>query len=89
MNEVVGTQVRITNIDKYGMLGREFHPLPRHVGRHALVTGMEYIESDDVLQPNLVVYHAVTLTGELLELMSYEIESVYSGPAEAPGYSTL
>lgn len=84
MNEVVGTQVRITSIDKYGMLGREFHPLSRHIGRHALVTGMEYIETDDVFQSNLVVYRAITLTGETLDLMSYEVESVSPCP-EQPG----
>jgi len=91
MNEVVGTQVRITNIDKYGMLGREFHPLPRHVGRHALVTGMEYLQFENYTVPNIVVYRAVTLTGETLDLMSYEIESIYNPPCanEMPGHDTL
>jgi len=83
-----GDQVYIMDVDMYGYLGRDFHPQKYHNGRYATVTQVELGHSEE---GDEIIYHAVTSTGQRLELMGHEIkldDDMYADD-EFPGYCSL
>ena len=83
----MGDQVRVTQVDMYGYLGRDFHPKRHHNGRVATVTRVELVEHNE--EDDEIIYHVVTSTGQRLELMGHEIELDRFIAPEFPEYSSL
>ena len=82
----MGDQVQIMQVDMYGYLGRDFHPEKYHDGRTATVIRVELDHSEE---GDEIIYHAVTSTGQRLELMGHEIELDRFIGDEFPGYCSL
>lgn len=88
-----GTQVRCTNVDMFGLCGRDPHPTEEDVGFTGCVVGntVERVDpdgyfgrSDDVApgtetsEEDTVVYAVQDASGRVLRLASYEIEQCNS-----------
>lgn len=82
----IGDQVRVVHVDMYGYCGRDFHPKKYHSGRTATVTSVERFHSEE---GDEIIYHALTSTGQRLELMGHEIELDRFIGDEFPGYYSL
>lgn len=81
-----GDQVLVLHVDMHGYLGRDFHPEKYHNGRTATVTRVELGHNEE---GDEIIYHAVTSTGQRLELMGHEIELDKFVGDEFPGYCSL
>ena len=79
---LLGQKVRITNVDMYGLNGRDLHPQRSDVGRCGVVVKAEreFFDEEPDLPPeenhlDLFTIRMADNPDEQLEMASYEIEA--------------